>query len=107
MPSRLYHHIDHCCQRPILNHIWSIAGGIEGCHVVRVACRHAPEWDYYNVYYVIPVDAGSRQNAGVRRLCTCPSFSGEIVVFRQTEDGRRILHMRGVDQVKAELAITA
>lgn len=78
-------------------------GGSDG---VRIALNDENQWDYYTVFYILPVQPVSSGNIALRCIGTCPSFAGELIVMRRTEDGNQVLDMRLADTQKAYLAVT-
>ena len=92
-----------------LGHTWSARIlGITGCENVRVARTGSAErkWDYYSIFFKVPVFPGARANRSVRQLDGCPPFSGEFIVIRRSDNAQYVLDMRPRDRKKAEAAVT-
>lgn len=67
---------------PLLNDVWSIAGGVDGEYCVSVLCHREARWVSYTVYYRVPTQPGARGNTAVHALGTCPPFAGEFLALR-------------------------
>ena len=82
--------------------------GLAGCKNVRVMPTHgsAPEWDYYSVFYMVPVVPGAQANRSLRRL-NCPPFTREFIVIRRSENGQHVLNVRIRDREKVDSAVAA
>ena len=93
----------------LLERTWSLhPRGLVGYKNVRAKLRDGPNshWTYYSVVYMIPVTPGVGGNVALRRLNTCPPFTGEIIVIRRSENGQYVLDMKYSDRLKAEAAVT-
>ena len=94
----------HKCERSVIDRAWSIRRGSTDSTSVRVKSEHAPEWDYFTIYWRAP-RSGSRLNRSLGTLRACPAFTGEVLVLRRSEDGHQFLDIRMVDRTNADAAV--
>lgn len=92
-----------------LDHSWTYrTRGLAGFENVRVsrAGSSPPQWDYYSVFYMVPVTPGMPANRSLRRLTACPPFTGEFIIIRRSDNGQHVLNMRFSDRDNADAAVT-
>lgn len=92
-----------------LDYSWTYrTRGLAGCENVRVSRARSspPQWDYYSVFYMVPVTPGMRANRSLQRLTSCPPFTGEFIIIRRSDDGQHVLNMCPSDRDNADAAVT-